>query len=157
MASGSEFFQTVMGRQFYEGTMPRLVKALERLNDNMEKLAPAMQQPVKRDPYQRLDSTSDSIDPILVEVEDALRHAYPGPWKMGKVKLDEVAVDFPKADRRTGFNQWTNGITCWGSEENTENEAIANTMRANAHLVANAPRWLEALVAEVRRLREGGK
>lgn len=156
MASGPEFFQTVMGRQFYEGTMPRLVKALERLNDNMEKLAPAVQQPAKRDPYQRLDAAAESIDPLLMEVEDALRHAYPGPWKMGKVKLAEVEVDFPKNDRRTGFNQWTNGITCWGSEED-DSEVIANTMRANAYLVAHAPTWLRALVDEVKRLREERK
>jgi hypothetical protein len=34
--SGPEFFQTRMGQRFYEGTMPALVKQLERLNDNLE-------------------------------------------------------------------------------------------------------------------------
>jgi hypothetical protein len=32
-----EFFQTVMGKQFYEGTMPELVRQLRRLNDNLER------------------------------------------------------------------------------------------------------------------------
>ena len=30
-----EFFQTRMGRQFYEGTMPALVKQLERIADGL--------------------------------------------------------------------------------------------------------------------------
>lgn len=30
---GPQFFETRMGRQFYEGTMPRLVKAIEGLAD----------------------------------------------------------------------------------------------------------------------------
>jgi hypothetical protein len=29
--AGPEFFQTQMGRAFYEGTMPRLVKTLEKI------------------------------------------------------------------------------------------------------------------------------
>lgn len=36
--AGLEFFQTVMGHHFYEGTMPALVKQLERLNTNLEAL-----------------------------------------------------------------------------------------------------------------------
>lgn len=34
--SGPEFFQTKMGRMFYEGTMPELVRQIKRLNDNLE-------------------------------------------------------------------------------------------------------------------------
>jgi len=34
---GPEFFQTVMGHRFYEGDVPRLVKALERIADALEK------------------------------------------------------------------------------------------------------------------------
>jgi hypothetical protein len=30
------FFRTMMGRQFFEGTMPSLVRELKRLNDNLE-------------------------------------------------------------------------------------------------------------------------
>ena len=37
MAGGPEFFQTRMGQAFYEGTMPRIAKALERIADALEK------------------------------------------------------------------------------------------------------------------------
>lgn len=33
----NEFFRTMMGRVFFEGTMPGLVRELARLNDNLEK------------------------------------------------------------------------------------------------------------------------
>jgi hypothetical protein len=32
------FHQTRMGHAFYEGTMPRLVRELARLNENLERL-----------------------------------------------------------------------------------------------------------------------
>ena len=31
-----DFFQTVMGRQFYDGTLPRIAKALERIANALE-------------------------------------------------------------------------------------------------------------------------
>jgi hypothetical protein len=34
---GPEFFQTMMGRKFYEGDVPRIAKALEIIANNMEK------------------------------------------------------------------------------------------------------------------------
>ncbi len=34
----SEFYKTRMGHQFYERTMPALVKQLERLNDILDRL-----------------------------------------------------------------------------------------------------------------------
>lgn len=33
-----EFFQTVMGKSFYEGTVPSLVRELKKLNDNLTKM-----------------------------------------------------------------------------------------------------------------------
>ena len=33
---GPEFFQTYMGRAYYEGTMPRIAKALERIAAALE-------------------------------------------------------------------------------------------------------------------------
>lgn len=33
-----DFFQTIMGRTFYEGTVPALVKELKKLNTNLEKM-----------------------------------------------------------------------------------------------------------------------
>ena len=32
------FFQTVMGRKFYESDVPRLIKALEKIGNQLEKL-----------------------------------------------------------------------------------------------------------------------
>ena len=37
----SDFFRTHMGQKFYEGTMPRIAKALERIADALEKIAEA--------------------------------------------------------------------------------------------------------------------
>ena len=36
--SEPQFFQTRMGKQFYEATMPNLVKQLARLNELLERL-----------------------------------------------------------------------------------------------------------------------
>ena len=38
-----EFFQTRMGRQFFDGTMPELVKQLTRLNELLERLVAAQE------------------------------------------------------------------------------------------------------------------
>jgi hypothetical protein len=62
MANGPEFFQTIMGRAFYEGTMPRLVKQLEKLNENIEKLVEAQKSAVP---------TAQPGDKIKVIVEKA--------------------------------------------------------------------------------------
>lgn len=36
--AGPEFFQTVLGRRFYDGDVPRIVKALERIAVALEKI-----------------------------------------------------------------------------------------------------------------------
>jgi hypothetical protein len=38
------FHLTLMGKRFYEATMPALVEQLERLNQNIERLAPVFAQ-----------------------------------------------------------------------------------------------------------------
>lgn len=38
MGNGPEFFQTVMGRKFYEADVPRALKALERIADALERI-----------------------------------------------------------------------------------------------------------------------
>ena len=40
--SEPQFFQTKMGRQFYDATMPNLVKQLARLNELLERLVERM-------------------------------------------------------------------------------------------------------------------
>lgn len=47
--AGPDFHQTVMGRTFFEGTMPALVRELRRLNDNIEKLIKDKEEPKKDD------------------------------------------------------------------------------------------------------------
>lgn len=36
--AGPEFFQTIMGRKFYEADVPRIAKALERIANSFEKV-----------------------------------------------------------------------------------------------------------------------
>lgn len=38
-----DFYKTVMGHRFYEGTMPELVRQLTRLNTNIEKMLAAQE------------------------------------------------------------------------------------------------------------------
>ena len=38
MSGGPEFFQTHIGRRFYEGTLPQLVTQIGRLADGVERL-----------------------------------------------------------------------------------------------------------------------
>lgn len=37
MSNGPKFFQTIMGKQFFEGTMPKLARSLERIAVALEK------------------------------------------------------------------------------------------------------------------------
>lgn len=41
--SDIQFFQTAMGRTFYERTLPELVRELARLNANVERLTAAIE------------------------------------------------------------------------------------------------------------------
>lgn len=34
----NEFFRSMMGRVFFEGTLPKLVREIARLNDNLERM-----------------------------------------------------------------------------------------------------------------------
>jgi hypothetical protein len=45
--SGIDFYQTVMGRAFYDGTMPKLAEALERIASALETL---VEQEARRQP-----------------------------------------------------------------------------------------------------------
>lgn len=42
MAPGPEFFQTIMGRKFFDGDLPRLIKALETIASKMTPSAPKL-------------------------------------------------------------------------------------------------------------------
>lgn len=60
--SGPEFFQTRMGRTFYEGTMPGLVKQLKRINDNLERADVPVQE--KKD---RVTLTRETYNALLLQ------------------------------------------------------------------------------------------
>jgi hypothetical protein len=61
MSNGPEFFQTPMGRQFYDGTMPRIAKALDRVAAALEKqLTPDVVAAIVRE----LDGTEWSADTV---------------------------------------------------------------------------------------------
>lgn len=49
------FHLTRMGQTFYEGTMPRLVRELARLNDNLERLLAEKQLETEPKPEQEPD------------------------------------------------------------------------------------------------------
>ena len=40
----SDFFRTIMGRTFYEVTLPGIARELKRLNDNLERLCACVEQ-----------------------------------------------------------------------------------------------------------------
>ena len=40
---GPKFFQTVMGRKFFEGVVPSLISQLKKLNENLERIADALE------------------------------------------------------------------------------------------------------------------
>ena len=44
-----EFFQTVMGKRFFEGQVPKLIKALERIADALEDIAEQKESKDKED------------------------------------------------------------------------------------------------------------
>tara|TARA_A100001011_G_scaffold382778_1_gene453115 strand:- start:2951 stop:3103 length:153 start_codon:yes stop_codon:yes gene_type:complete len=40
---GPKFFQTLMGKRFIEGTVPSIIHQLKRLNENLERIATALE------------------------------------------------------------------------------------------------------------------
>ena len=75
-----EFFQTVMGRTFYEGTVPALVRELKKLNENLQKVSDGSLLPKL--------ATALMHAPLLEEAEE-LRPTGWDPSKF-KEKLTEV-------------------------------------------------------------------
>jgi DNA-directed RNA polymerase alpha subunit len=87
--AGLEFFQTIMGHIHYEGTMPRIAEALERIAAALEKqnkpITKVKEEGVLHQGYQRLvmESTEnvmeairiiDSIKPCIIWVEELSRN-----------------------------------------------------------------------------------
>ena len=60
--SDIEFFRTVMGQRFYEGTMPSLVRELVRLNANLARL---------NDALEHRDAPAEGAAPVPAAQEEA--------------------------------------------------------------------------------------
>ena len=41
---GPNFFQTIMGRKFFEGTIPSILRQVDRLNTNLERMIVLMEE-----------------------------------------------------------------------------------------------------------------
>lgn len=68
-----EFFQTVMGRAFYEGTVPQLARSLAKLADGVHVIATELAKRGERsDPDKTLDDIALIIDGKL---------AHPDGWE----------------------------------------------------------------------------
>lgn len=59
MSQGPEFFQTMMGRKFYEADVPRIAKALERIAAALESLEVQNQIPPRNDGAQASALTAE--------------------------------------------------------------------------------------------------
>lgn len=44
----SDFYKTIMGHKFYEGTVPQIARELVKLNANLERIAVALEEASKR-------------------------------------------------------------------------------------------------------------
>jgi len=57
--SDVQFFQTRMGQQFYDGTMPKIAEALERIATALEALNQAAAAAAAVTPYNPSDAEND--------------------------------------------------------------------------------------------------
>jgi hypothetical protein len=79
---GVQFFETMMGRQFFEGRVPQLIKAIERVATALEAQAPAAADAAALDAIASTLSGQEWDADTLVTVADAVR-------KTGRV-VDDV-------------------------------------------------------------------
>lgn len=88
---GIEFFQTGMGRTFFEGTLPRIASALERIADALEKQN-ARNEPPAPDP--------NKPAPGYIECDDCKAHIR-DIASLRKAGLSIVS-DEARAEHKTG-------------------------------------------------------
>ena len=89
-----EFFQTVMGKRFFEGTMPRLADALTKIAKQMEEESKEIDSSQFKDPYINLDIPDSTLyvqvkldtEGVAVDIFDhedrADSDAKVGTWKL---------------------------------------------------------------------------
>ena len=73
--SGPKFFQTMMGKIYYESTMPRLVKALEKIGKCLEEKEISEDEVNKQFRYCQVCGTIAHIDNMIEDGEyDGITH-----------------------------------------------------------------------------------
>lgn len=94
-----EFFQTIMGKRFYEGTMPQIATSLAKIAKQMENESEGIETSQFKDPYIRLD-IPDSTLFVQVKLDDEgvsvdiFDHNSPSPdAKVGTWKLYQEMAD----------------------------------------------------------------
>lgn len=72
-----EFYKTQAGRRFYDGVMPRIANALERIATSMEeqqKNPTELEEDIEA-PQELVDYTQNLVDKTLKDIEDLTRAA----------------------------------------------------------------------------------
>lgn len=71
--SGIQFFQTRMGQQFFDVTMPKIADELARLNKTLEPIAAAVQALASRAPAEHASAgvVEACLKPVLVQLAGA--------------------------------------------------------------------------------------
>lgn len=89
-----DFFQTRMGKIFFEGTMPRLAKSLEDLNEKLDKLTEAMSKSDSAYPASAFGWANDEAeDAIMAQAEDMLSAQDDGGADLIAVIINEIITD----------------------------------------------------------------
>lgn len=63
----AQFHETVMGRQFFESTMPRILHALERIDQDLQRVADALE---VRNIHQRQQRKIEESDRVARSYDD---------------------------------------------------------------------------------------
>lgn len=67
--SGPQFFQTPMGKRFFEGTMPKLADALSKIAKRMEEDETSLETSEFKDPYIQLEIPDSDLS-VQVKLDD---------------------------------------------------------------------------------------
>lgn len=108
MGSGPEFFQTIMGRAFFEGTMPALVRELKSLNKNLAKAAED-----KEDEHTK--AAANMPPKLLVDLALVRARENTASGDMQRVLVGDCVIDMlqefdPKEDPKKVIDALINGL-----------------------------------------------
>ena len=89
-----DFHLTVMGKRFFEGTLPRLAKGVEDLNEKLDKLTEAMSKSDSACPANAFGWANDEAeDAIMAQAEDMLSAQDGGGADLMAVIINEIITD----------------------------------------------------------------